>query len=69
MDITMPEMDGLTCMKEMLARKPGTRVVIVTALNNRATLMEALEQGAAAFLNKPVKAEKLEEIIKSLLPK
>lgn len=68
MDITMPHMDGLTCMQEMLARKPETRIIVVTALNSRSIQMDALEQGAVAFLNKPIKTEKLKEIVLSLIP-
>ena len=69
MDITMPNMDGLTCMRTMLKRVPTTKVIVVTALHSTETQLKALEQGAVAFLNKPVQTEQLKEVFEDLLSK
>lgn len=67
LDITMPGMSGMECMKEILARKPETRVIVVTALTNKSTMMSVLEKGAVACLNKPVEVEQLKEVLLSFL--
>jgi len=53
MDITMPEMDGLTCVEEILAVDPDARILIISALADKPTAIEALKRGAVGFLTKP----------------
>ncbi len=53
LDITMPQMDGLTCLQKMLALRPGTRVLVISALADSATGLRALKLGARSFLPKP----------------
>ncbi|MDX1961493.1 MAG: response regulator [Leptospiraceae bacterium] len=61
MDITMPEMDGLTCLEAILKLKPEVKVLVVTALNSEAILLQALKKGAKGFLNKPFTPDKLRD--------
>jgi two-component system chemotaxis response regulator CheY len=67
MDITMPEMDGLACVAEILRRKPHVRILVVSALADKATAVEAVRRGAQGFLLKPFTAETLNEEIAELL--
>ena len=46
MDITMPEMDGITALKEIIALDPGARVAMVTALGQQQIVLEAVKSGA-----------------------
>ncbi|HEX2924577.1 MAG TPA: response regulator, partial [Chloroflexota bacterium] len=41
MDITMPEMDGLTALKEIRKLDPNAKIAMVTAMGQQATVMEA----------------------------
>lgn len=66
MDITMPEMDGLTCMEKMLASRPETKIIVVSALTSQDVNLRALELGAVDFIHKPFKPEELEEAFQSL---
>ena len=66
LDITMPEMDGLTCLEEMLKVKADSKVLVVSALKDEATALEAINKGARGFLGKPFNAETLEEAFKEL---
>ncbi len=67
MDITMPEMDGLTCMSEMLKLRGEVKVLVITALSNKTTLLEAIQGGAAGYLAKPFKEERLVEEFDKIL--
>lgn len=66
MDITMPEMDGLTCVAEMVRRRPQVRILVVSALADKSTAVEAVKRGAQGFLLKPFTAETLNEEIAEL---
>ena len=52
MDISMQPKDGLTATREILARFPDARVVIVTQHTDDATVARAIEAGAYAFVGK-----------------
>jgi two-component system, chemotaxis family, chemotaxis protein CheY len=53
LDITMPEMDGLTALKEIKKVDANALVVMVTAIGQQAMVVEALKSGAKDFILKP----------------
>lgn len=59
MDLTMPEMDGVECIQNLMAFLPQTQVLVVSALNDKATAIAALRMGARGFLHKPFSDEEL----------
>lgn len=59
MDITMPEMDGLTALKEIKAHDPAARVAMVTALGQQQIVLDAVKSGAKDFLVKPCEPERV----------
>jgi len=59
MDITMPEMDGLTALKELKKRFPDVKVVMCTALGQQSAVMEAIKAGAKDFIVKPFQPERV----------
>jgi two-component system, chemotaxis family, chemotaxis protein CheY len=67
MDITMPHMNGIECVEEMVRMKPGVLILIVSALADKATAVEAMEKGANGFLNKPFSDRQLNEALEELL--
>jgi two-component system chemotaxis response regulator CheY len=67
MDITMPEMDGLTAVDQILSRNPDAMILVVSALADKASAVEAIKRGAQGFLLKPVTAESLQEAIDEIL--
>jgi two-component system, chemotaxis family, chemotaxis protein CheY len=67
MDITMPEMDGLTAVDAILNRNPDAMILVVSALADKASAVEAIKRGAQGFLLKPVTAESLQEAIDEIL--
>ena len=54
LDITMPDMDGLSALKEIRALDSDARVAMVTAMGQQSIVMEALQAGAKDFIVKPV---------------
>ncbi len=67
MDITMPEMDGIECVEKLVAIKPDVLILIISALSDKATAIEALKRGANGFLCKPFTDRQLTDAIDELL--
>ncbi len=59
MDITMPEMDGLTALKEIKAVDANARVVMLTALGQETVVLEAIKSGAKDFIVKPFQPDRV----------
>ena len=67
MDLTMPRMGGIECIAKLVALKPAIRILVISALADKATAVEAMEQGANGFLNKPFTDRQLNEAIAELM--
>jgi two-component system, chemotaxis family, chemotaxis protein CheY len=67
MDLTMPQMDGIECISKIVALKPAVRILVISALADKATAVEAMEKGANGFLNKPFTDRQLNEAIADLM--
>jgi len=59
LDITMPEKDGLSALKEIIAMDPQARVVMCSALGQECKVLESIKIGAKDFIVKPFKAERV----------
>jgi DNA-binding NtrC family response regulator len=66
-DLNMPKQDGMAVLRETLQLSPETRVMMVTAYGTIDKAVEAMRQGAADFMSKPVSIEALELKVKRLL--
>jgi len=67
MDITMPEMDGLTALKEIKTFDAKAKVVMLTALGQESVVLEAIKSGARDFVVKPFEKERVLNAITKLL--
>ncbi len=68
LDLMMPGMDGLCCLKQLRRKataKQAPRVVIVTALNDADKRREALSNGAEAYVLKPDLFEQLPQLLQT----
>ncbi|SDP05341.1 Response regulator receiver domain-containing protein [Paenibacillus sp. yr247] len=65
MDLTMPEMNGIDAIKEILKLDPDAVVLICSASNQQDLIFDALEAGAKGYLMKPFNPVRLIEIIQS----
>jgi two-component system chemotaxis response regulator CheY len=59
LDITMPEKDGLTALRELIAIDPGATVVMCSALGQESKVLEAVKAGAKDFIAKPFEAQRV----------
>ena len=67
LDITMPELDGLTVLEEILKINASAKVVVISALTDNATALKALRIGAKDFIPKPFKEENLKVVLDRLI--
>ena len=67
MDLTMPEMDGAECVSQLVQRDPQLRILVISALADKLTAIEALERGASGFLCKPFTDRQLNDALRKLI--
>jgi Response regulator containing CheY-like receiver domain and AraC-type DNA-binding domain len=67
MDITMPQMDGIECVERLVTMKPHVLILVISALADKATAVEAMEKGANGFLNKPFTDRQLNDALLELI--
>lgn len=63
LDITMPEMDGISALREILAFDPTARVVMCSALGQETKVLESIKAGARDFVVKPFQPDRVLEAI------
>ena len=67
MDIIMPEMSGIDAVREILAVDPGAKIVMCSALGQKALVGDALNAGAIDFLVKPFNPTRVVETLAKVL--
>ncbi|WP_338452058.1 response regulator [Niallia oryzisoli] len=67
MDITMPEMDGITALKEIRKINPNSKVIMCSAMGQQAMVIDAIQAGAKDFVVKPFQADRVLEAISKTL--
>jgi two-component system chemotaxis response regulator CheY len=67
MDITMPKMDGLAALKQILKFDPQAKVIMCSALGQQSLIAQALQLGAKDFIVKPFREERVIAAIKAIL--
>lgn len=67
MDLTMQGLDGAASISKIMATHPDARIIVVSAIESRAAIIDALERGARHFIVKPIHQEKLAAVIQNVL--
>jgi len=67
MDITMPLMEGIEAAERIVRQHSQARIVMVSSVGYQENIVAALQKGARHFVQKPVKAEVLYEVIKYVM--
>jgi DNA-binding NarL/FixJ family response regulator len=64
MDVSMPGMDGVAATREVLKRRPATRVVMLTSYAEDETVLAALDAGATGYILKDAEPD---EVVRAVL--
>lgn len=67
MDITMPEMDGITALKQIKDINPEAKIIMCSAMGQQAMVIDAIQAGAKDFIVKPFQADRVIEAIQKAL--
>lgn len=67
LDITMPEMDGISALKEIKKMDPNAKVIMCSAMGQQAMVIDAIQAGAKDFIVKPFQADRVIEAITKAL--
>ena len=67
MDLSMPNMDGLTALRKIKEHDPQALVIMLTALGQESTVLEAIQSGAKDYIVKPFQKERVLSAINKLL--
>lgn len=67
MDITMPEVNGIEAVQMIIKDFPDAKIVMVSALDQKEMVLEALKYGAKHYIIKPINPEHLRNVINKLM--
>ncbi|PLV56817.1 chemotaxis protein CheY [Thermotoga sp. SG1] len=63
MDITMPEMNGIDAIKEIMKIDPNAKIIVCSAMGQQAMVIEAIKAGAKDFIVKPFQPSRVVEAL------
>ena len=69
MDITMPKMDGITALEQIMEFDKNARVVMITALGKEELVKKAILMGAKNYIIKPLDRKSVLERVATILSK
>ena len=67
LDITMPDMDGLQALKEILDLDANAKIAMCSAMGQQSTVLEALKFGARDFVVKPFDANRVKAAVEKMI--
>lgn len=67
LDITMPNMGGIDALRAIRALHPDARVVMCSAMGQKAMVLESIHAGAKDFIVKPFQADRVLEAVGAAL--
>ncbi|MDR2211743.1 MAG: response regulator [Spirochaetaceae bacterium] len=67
LDISMPKMDGLTCLEEMLKINPAAKILMISSQTDSVTASEIMQKGAAGIVGKPFSSAQIQDKVDEIL--
>ncbi|PPA72049.1 response regulator [Jeotgalibacillus proteolyticus] len=67
MDITMPEMDGITALREIKKIDASSKIIMCSAMGQQSMVIDSIQAGAKDFIVKPFQADRVIEAIQKVL--
>ena len=68
LDLTMPGMDGMSCLKALKHTSCDAPVLVVTALSDEVKRQEVMNHGASDYILKPDLFERLPDLLDQYIP-
>ncbi|HSA07289.1 MAG TPA: response regulator [Candidatus Gastranaerophilales bacterium] len=69
MDITMPEMNGIAALKQIMKLDPDARIIMCSAMGQQSIVIETIQAGAKDFIIKPFEPYRVLDAIKKHIRK
>lgn len=66
MDITMPEMDGISATKKITSFDDNAKVLVCSAMGQQSLVIEAIEAGAKDFIVKPFERNRIKQAMQKI---
>lgn len=67
MDITMPEVDGVTAVREIKKINNDCKIIMCSAMGQQAMVIESIQAGARDFIVKPFQADRVVDAVKKVI--
>ncbi|MGY6559811.1 MAG: response regulator [Nitritalea sp.] len=67
LDYRLPDMNGIEILQHMRAEEATAKVILITRYGDDEIASKAIEEGAAAFVSKPINPKELTEVIHQVL--
>jgi|WetSurMetagenome_2_1015567.scaffolds.fasta_scaffold359582_1 two-component system, chemotaxis family, chemotaxis protein CheY len=67
LDLAMPEKDGLTALKEILAIQPDAKIIMLSSPGQETLVLQAIRAGAKDYIVKPIERERVIGAIRKIL--
>lgn len=67
MDLTMPTLDGIECINALVKIDNTVKILVISALSDKETGIEALEKGAMGFIVKPFSGNDLQSALRDII--
>jgi two-component system chemotaxis response regulator CheY len=67
MDMVMPELDGISAVREIMRHDAGAKIIMCTSMGQQALVVEAIQAGAKSFITKPFHEPKFLETVAKVL--
>ena len=67
MDINMPDIGGVVAVKKIISIDPQAKIIMISGVSQKETVLEAIKAGAKHYMIKPVTEQKFLEVIDQIL--
>lgn len=67
LDISMPDNDGISALEKIIADNPNVKIIMISAVQQKITIVDALKKGAKGYILKPFSEEKVIETVNAVL--
>ena len=69
LDLAMPKKDGLAVVKEIIAKNPTAKIILITASDDQKIIQQCLDSGALSYISKPFDFNNVLKAISDILAK